>query len=47
MKMNPWLLSLTALAAGLQCASAGDITGKITCNGTPPDERVNNDIDRS
>jgi plastocyanin len=44
MKMNPWFLAVSAVAAGLQCASAGDITGKITLNGTPPDERVNADI---
>jgi hypothetical protein len=41
MKMNPRFLVLPALIAGLQAASAADITGTITLNGTPPPERVN------
>lgn len=32
---------MTASVAGFQTASAGDITGTITLNGTPPPEQVN------
>src|SRR5579872_1100111 len=41
MKMNPRFLAIPAIIAGLQAASAADITGTITLNGTPPPERVN------
>jgi plastocyanin len=44
MKMNPWLLSVPALAASLQVASAADITGTIKLSGTPPAELVNENI---
>lgn len=44
MRINPRLLLIPALAAGLQTASAADITGTITLNGTPPPELVNADI---
>ena len=37
-------LVVSAFAAGLQAASAGDITGTVTLTGTPPPEKVNNDI---
>ncbi len=35
---------LAAVLASMQVASAGDITGTITLNGTPPDELVNTAI---
>lgn len=41
MRINPSFLIVPALVAGLQAASAGDITGTITLTGTPPPERVN------
>ena len=44
MKMNRLLLVIPALAAGLQIASAGDITGTITLSGTPPEELINDKI---
>jgi hypothetical protein len=44
MKMNLRLLIIAAAMAGLQAASAADITGTITLNGTPPDELVNTAI---
>lgn len=40
MKMNSRFLIVTALAAGLQAVTAGDITGTITLSGTPPEEKV-------
>jgi plastocyanin len=40
MKMNSRFLIVTALAAGLQAVSAGDITGTVTLSGTPPEEKV-------
>jgi plastocyanin len=47
MKINPRFLILPALVAGLQAASAADITGAITLSGTPPPEKtidpLNND----
>ena len=47
MKINPRFLILPALVAGLQAASAADITGVITLSGTPPPEKtidpLNND----
>lgn len=42
--MNLRLLALPALVAAVQAASAGDITGTVTLNGTPPDELVNTAI---
>lgn len=45
MKMNPGFLIVPALIAGLQAATAGDITGTITLTGTPPPEKVNTQID--
>lgn len=39
MKMKLQIGSLLALACTLQAVSAGDITGKITLNGTPPAEK--------
>jgi plastocyanin len=44
MKMNPRYLIIPALIAGLQAVSAADITGTINLKGTPPPEKVNNDI---
>ena len=44
MRINPRSLIIPALAAGLQVAMAGDITGTITLSGTPPPERVNDVI---
>jgi hypothetical protein len=41
MRINSRHLTLTALVAGLQAATAGDITGTITLSGTPPEEKVN------
>ncbi len=42
--MNHRFLIVPALVAGLQAASAGDITGTITLSGTPPPEKVNDAI---
>ena len=39
--MNPRLLIIPALAAGLQAAMAGDLTGTVTLSGTPPEAPVN------
>ena len=39
MKMNPRFLVIPALIAGLQAASAADITGTVTLKGTPPPEK--------
>jgi hypothetical protein len=39
MKRLAFLLSFTALAAFVQAAGAGDVTGKVTVNGTPPPEK--------
>jgi plastocyanin len=44
MRINSRLLIVPALVAGLQAASAGDITGTITLSGTPPPEKVNDQI---
>lgn len=44
MRINPRFLIVPALVAGLQAASAGDITGTITLTGTPPPEKVNEQI---
>lgn len=44
MKINPRFLILPALIAGLQAASAADITGTITLSGTPPPEKENEAI---
>jgi plastocyanin len=44
MRINPRFLILPALVAGLQAASAADITGTITLTGTPPPEKVNDQI---
>jgi plastocyanin len=44
MRINPRFLIVPALVAGLQAASAGDITGTITLSGTPPPEKVNEQI---
>jgi plastocyanin len=41
MKMNPRLLIIPALAAGLQAAVAGDLTGTVTLSGTPPEAKIN------
>src|SRR4051794_26192641 len=40
MKMNPRFLVIPALIAGLQAASAADITGTVTLKGTPPPEKT-------
>jgi len=45
MKTTLRYLAIPVLFAGLQAASAGDITGTITLTGTPPPEKVNNQID--
>lgn len=39
MKMNRTLVVVAGLAAALQVASAGNITGKVTLKGTPPPEK--------
>jgi plastocyanin len=39
MRTNSVFVFVTALAAALQVAHAGDITGTVTLNGTPPPER--------
>ncbi len=44
MNLNLRLLIVPALLAGLQAATAGDITGTITLNGTPPEEKINDVI---
>ncbi|MDB6016083.1 MAG: hypothetical protein JWR19_572 [Pedosphaera sp.] len=41
MKTYSRLLIIPALVAGLHVASAADITGTVTLNGTPPPEKVN------
>jgi hypothetical protein len=41
MKMNARLLIIPALAAGLQAAMAGDLTGTVTLSGTAPENKVN------
>ena len=41
MKMYSRFFVVPALIAGLQAASAGDITGKVTLNGNPPPDQVN------
>lgn len=41
MKMNPRFLIIPALAAGLQAAVAGDLTGTVTLSGTAPEAKVN------
>src|SRR5260370_20327591 len=41
MKINARFLILPALVAGLQTASAADITGTITLTGTPRPEKEN------
>ncbi|HWF17935.1 MAG TPA: carboxypeptidase regulatory-like domain-containing protein [Verrucomicrobiae bacterium] len=40
MKMNPRFLVIPALVVGLQAATAADITGTITLNGKPPEEKI-------
>jgi plastocyanin len=40
MKLNPRFLVIPALVAGLQAASAADITGTVTLNGKPPEEKI-------
>jgi len=40
MRIHARFLIVPALAAGLQAAQAGDITGTITLNGTPPEGQV-------
>jgi plastocyanin len=40
MKMNSRFLIVPALVAGLQAASAGDITGTVTLNGTAPEPKI-------
>jgi hypothetical protein len=44
MKIYSRLFVIPALIAGLQAASAADITGKVTLSGTPPPEIVNDHI---
>jgi hypothetical protein len=44
MKMNPRFLIIPALVAGVQAASAGDLTGTVTLSGTPPPAKVNDAI---
>ena len=39
MKTTSMLIAVAGLAAGLQAASAGDISGTITLKGTPPPEK--------
>lgn len=41
MKMNTRFLIIPALVAGLQTATAGDLTGTVTLNGTPPAAKIN------
>lgn len=40
MKMNRNLALLAGFGAALQLATAGDLTGKVTLNGTPPPEKT-------
>jgi len=40
MKINPRFFIIPALVAGLQAATAADITGTITLSGTPPEAQV-------
>ena len=44
MQLNSRVFLLAALVAGLVTARAGDITGKVTLDGTPPPEVVNDHI---
>jgi plastocyanin len=44
MRIHPRFLILPALVAGLQTASAADITGTVTLTGTPPPEKLNEQI---
>lgn len=44
MKMNSRFFLVPALLAGLQAATAGDITGKVTLNGNPPPDAFNDAI---
>jgi len=39
MKLNQTIVALTGFAAALQLAAAGNITGKVTLNGTAPAEK--------
>jgi len=39
MKLNPTLAVVAGIAAALQVATAGNITGKVTLKGTPPAEK--------
>lgn len=39
MKSNQTLVAIVGFAAALQFATAGNITGKVTLNGTPPAEK--------
>jgi hypothetical protein len=41
MKLKSRFLIIPALAAVLQVASAGDLTGTVTLSGTPPEAKVN------
>jgi hypothetical protein len=41
MKLTPRFLIIPALAAGLQAAVAGDLTGTVTLSGTAPEAKVN------
>jgi len=40
MKLNRTLAAVAGFAAALQIATGGNITGKVTLNGTPPPEKV-------
>lgn len=40
MKINPRFLVIPALVAGLQAGMAADITGTVTLNGKPPEEKI-------
>lgn len=44
MKLHPRFLIIPALAAGLQVAAAGDLTGTVTLSGTPPEAKVNDSL---
>jgi plastocyanin len=44
MKINPRFFIVPLLAAGLQTAMAGDLTGTITLSGTPPEPLINDAI---
>jgi plastocyanin len=39
MRISHWLIFVGGFAAALQAASAADITGTVTLNGTPPPEK--------